>query len=178
MAGWGEQLRAQGFHYDHNTPGMAIDLAEVAPLSPQPSLKIETVCTPQALSTWVSTFIRGYGLPDELAESYYQLVLHLGYERPMRNYTGFIDGQAVAASTLFLGAGVAGIYCVATLPEARGRGLGTALTVLPLLDAREMGYYTGVLQSSDMGYPIYQKIGFRTTCLIDHYYKALEATPS
>ena len=82
-------------------------------------------------------------------------------------------GRPVAASSLVPGRGVAGVYCVATLPEARGRGLGTALTVLPLLEAREMGFHTGVLQSSDMGYPIYQKIGFRTTCLIDHYYKAL-----
>ena len=34
---------AQGFHYDHSTPGMAIDLAEVAPLSLPPRLKIELV---------------------------------------------------------------------------------------------------------------------------------------
>jgi ribosomal protein S18 acetylase RimI-like enzyme len=170
---WGEPLSQQGFHYDHNTPGMAIDLAEVSPLNLPDGLAIEPVRTPESLKTWISTFIRGYGLPDGIAESYYNLVLDLGYELPMRNYTGFLHGRAVAASTLFLGAGVAGVYSVATLPEARGRGLGTALTMLPLLEAREMGYQVGVLQSSDMGYPIYQKIGFRTTCQIDSYYKAL-----
>jgi ribosomal protein S18 acetylase RimI-like enzyme len=65
---------------------------------------------------------------------------------------------------------VAGIYDVATLPEARGRGIGSTLTLVPLLDARRVGYRTGVLQSSEMGYEVYQKMGFQHLCQIENFY--------
>jgi len=68
-----------------------------------------------------------------------------------------------------LHAGVAGIFAVSTLPEARGRGIGTALTVAPLVDAREAGYRVGTLQASDMGYPIYRKLGFQDVCQYNLY---------
>ena len=42
----------------------------------------------------------------------------LGLELPYRYYVAFLGGKPVAASMLFLAEGVAGIYSVATLPEA------------------------------------------------------------
>jgi predicted N-acetyltransferase YhbS len=76
---------------------------------------------------------------------------------------------------LFLGAGVAGIYNVATLAEARGQGIGAALTLRPLHEAREMGYRAAVLQSSEMGYQVYQRLGFRKLCMMDHFYCKAES---
>jgi ribosomal protein S18 acetylase RimI-like enzyme len=64
---------------------------------------------------------------------------------------------------LFNGAGVASVYAVATLPAARGQGIGGAITLMPLLEAREMGYRYGVLFSSEMGVSVYERIGFRLT---------------
>jgi predicted acetyltransferase len=69
----------------------------------------------------------------------------------------------------FQGAGVAGIYWVATVPEARQRGLGTAITLVPLLEARDMGYTTGILHASEMGYGVYQRIGFQELCMMNHF---------
>jgi predicted acetyltransferase len=55
---------------------------------------------------------------------------------------------------------VAGIFAVATIEAARGRGIGMAVTMAPLLDARACGYCVGVLQASEMGYPVYARMGF------------------
>ena len=79
-------------------------------------------------------------------------------------YIAYQDGEAVGTSALLLHAGVVGIFAVATIPRARGRGIGTALTLAPLLDARRRGYRVGTLQSSRMGFPVYRRLGFREVC--------------
>src|SRR6185503_10854255 len=104
----------------------------------------------------------------------FDLWMQLGLDLPIRNYLGYLNGGPVATSTVFYGGGVAGIYCVATLPEARGKGIGAAITLKPLLDAREMGYRVGVLQSSEMGFNIYQRLGFRHLCQIENFYMSVQ----
>lgn len=67
----------------------------------------------------------------------------------------------MAASLVVLREDVASIYCVATLPEARGRGIGTAITREPLLEAKNGGYDVAVLEASEMGLPVYRRLGFK-----------------
>ena len=43
---------------------------------------------------------------------------------------------------------------------ARGKGIGRAMTALPLIEARRQGYRIATLQASSMGRPIYEKMGF------------------
>ena len=87
----------------------------------------------------------------------------------IKNYMGFENGRLVAVSTLLISGGVAGIYNVGTLPAARHRGFGRAITMTPLLDARDLGYRVGVLQSSNMGFGLYSKLGFREYCKFGRY---------
>jgi hypothetical protein len=39
-----------------------------------------------------------------------------------------------------------------------------------LLEARAQGYALGALQSSDMGFNVYQRLGFRKVCEVTHFY--------
>ena len=58
---------------------------------------------------------------------------------PARQLVADLDGQPVAGAALFDSAGVAGIYNVVTVPEARGRGIGRAVTATALVEGVDRG---------------------------------------
>ena len=170
VEGWKRWLEPRGYQYDDRTPGMALDLADLPKSVPQPArLRIREVAKTD-LEVWAHTFMLGYEIPEEWVGEYLALMASLGIDLPFRHYLGTLDDTPVAASTLFLGAGVAGIYSVATVMQARGQGIGSAMTLLPLLQAAEMGYRAGVLQSSEIGFGVYRRLGFSKLCTIDAFY--------
>ncbi len=168
----GERLLAHGFSYGGDDIGMAVDLSALPEEVPVPeNLEIERVRDEETLAAWQDTLARGFGegpVEAEWAGEMYRRI-GLGDDVPWRHYLGRLDGAPVATSTLFVGVGVAGIYFVSTVEEARRRGVGGAITLAPLREAREMGYGVGVLGSSEMGYPVYRRLGFRECCRIGLY---------
>jgi GNAT superfamily N-acetyltransferase len=167
---WSPHLLRQGYGFDQQTPGMALDLAEVPATAPS-SLEIRRVVDRESLRSWVRAFVAGYGAPESWAAPMFELYQDLhDADSAMRSYLGYRKGEPVATSTMFLGAGVAGIYDVATLPSARGQGIGSEMTLAPLREARAESYRVGILQSSAMGLGIYEKLGFRTVCAMEHFF--------
>lgn len=57
--------------------------------------------------------------------------------------------------------GNAGLHMIGTLPEGRGRGIAKKMTMKLLEVAREKGSRWSVLHASQMGEPIYSKLGFQ-----------------
>lgn len=164
------RLLAHDFTYDEGPPGMAVNLLALNEDITAPSdLIIKHVRDAGTLKQWVSTLIRGFGLPDNNEGVFFDLFMGLGFDLPLRNYVGFLNGEPIATAELFLGAGVAGIYGVVTVPEARRQGIGAALTLAPLREARAIGYRIGVLDSSEMGVGVYRRLGFQEYCKMSHY---------
>jgi len=160
----GEHLLAHGFVHGFEAPAMAVDLQTMPPTSHIPDdLTIEEVTDESQLGDWCRVMTPVYEFPEFARRPWFEMLNAVGFgeQRTMRHFIGYADNRAVAASTLYLGAGVAGISSVATAPDARRRGFGTAITTTPLLEARRLGYRYGVLFSSSMGKGIYEKIGFR-----------------
>jgi len=139
----GARLETRGLVYEGDDPAMAVELGALRPsLDTIAGLSIQQVRDAAALEHWVETFIVGYEIAGvtvpELLDVHAPLAL--GAHPPWRHYLDRLHGRPVATSWPSLGGGVAGIYRVATRPEARRQGLGAALTLAPLLDARAMGY--------------------------------------
>jgi ribosomal protein S18 acetylase RimI-like enzyme len=172
-ANLGEHLLAFGFNVDHTSPGMAADLhalTEAGNAGPT-DLKIERVTDLEMLATFSEMLRDGYGMPDPIMDFIKAAEQQAGVPNPaiFRDYVAFKGTEPVGCSQLILSAGVAGIYGVATIPDARRQGIGAALTRFSLREAREMGYRLGVLHSTEMGFNMYQSLGFQQYCSITSY---------
>jgi predicted GNAT family acetyltransferase len=168
----GERLLAHGFDYGGDDIGMAADLLALREdLRLPEGFTVERVRDERSLAAWTDTLAAGFGEGPAEAEWVGEMYrrIGLGDDLPWRHYLGRLGGEPVATSTLFLAAGVAGIYFVFTVEGARRRGIGAAVTLAALDDAREAGWRVGVLGSSEMGYPVYRRLGFREYCRIGIY---------
>jgi hypothetical protein len=168
----GEHLLGHGFAAGGEEVGMAVDLDALPGAVPAPAeLAILRVRDERALVAWVETLGRGFGEGEREARWVGDTFarIGLGDDVPWRHHLGVLAGRPVATASLFLGAGAAGVYFVFTVAEARRRGIGAAMTLAPLLEARALGRRTGVLQSSAMGEPVYRRLGFREECRIAIY---------
>ncbi|MFP4529309.1 MAG: GNAT family N-acetyltransferase [Candidatus Kapaibacterium sp.] len=168
-----ERLEKAGFEFEHECPGMYIPMSEVDPdIMPRiEGLRIEFVDSQEKLKDWVKVLSEVQELTFESIGKFMEVEIKAGYEpdSPFLRWVGYIDGAPVCTSALFTGRGVPGIYYVVTLDEFRGRGLGRAITAVALLRAHEAGHKICVLQSSQMGYPLYKKMGFREKCKFHQY---------
>ena len=166
----GERLIRAGFALVSDGAGMALDLTGFEPEAPPAAVQITTVDDLAGLSDWEELQRRALALDDVRTRAWrdaHDRALSAG--GPMRVWVARVDGVPVAASGLFVAAGVAGIYNVATVPEARGRGIGRAVTVAALAEGIAQGQRTAVLGASDMGYPVYRRLGFREVSRLRSY---------
>lgn len=161
----GSRLEDKGFSHLYAAAGMAADLSNLGagPGTP-PELSIRQVRTPVALRSWAKITTTVFEFPDFATAPWFDMHATVGFDGAYRHYLGLLRGVPVAAASLFLGSGVAGISNVATLAHERRRGIGSAVTLEALLDARREKFRIGVLFASDAGKSIYEKLGFTTYC--------------
>ena len=79
-----------------------------------------------------------------------------------RNYVAYAGDEPAACVAILPVDGDAGVFEVATLPEARGQGLCGLLFKRALWDAREEGCDISTLQATKKGEPVYARLGYRS----------------
>lgn len=140
----GARLSERGLKHTGETPTMTLALSYLDARNAQVAdLEIEQVRDLATFRTWMDVFGVSYGVPPSEGRTLFDLWTQSdkSFTDPsLRFYLGRLDGEPVATSALTLGARCAGIWTVSTLAKARRRGVGSALTVAPLLIAREAGY--------------------------------------
>lgn len=77
-------------------------------------------------------------------------------------FIAYLDGTPVSIAMTIVSHGVAGIYWVGSLEQARGKGLGRAVTAAATNAGFELGTEAASLQASPMGKPIYEAMGYET----------------
>ena len=77
------------------------------------------------------------------------------------NYIARLEDRAVASVVSQDHGGDCSIWWVATVPEARGRGLAQGLMRRALADGRARGCEVSTLQATKLGRPVYERLGYR-----------------
>ncbi len=154
-------------------PAMRVEAADVPELSLAAGVTLWWATDPASLRSAMQLVAAGFGLPDELGDRMADLMENAaGPASPVRTVVARLDDKPVAsAQGVYIGHAV-GIYNVATLEEARGQGIGAAVTIAVLRDAMARGAGFGVLESSDLGHPVYRRIGFRDIATLQVFGRA------
>ena len=167
-----KRLEAHGWRYHDDLPFLAAPIEAIPPLTDVPErLLIERVHDRGTQTAWEHAMEHGFGMASDEAQAVFAMAEKAGFDPtgPWVRFVGTLDDQPVASSGLMIRAGLAAIYNVATIPEARRRGIGMAMTNAALDHARGLGYHVAVLGTSPAGRGIYERMGFREVQVVREY---------
>lgn len=137
------------------------------PLSLTTDVRIIEALDASALRDFDEALIHAYPVP-ELTFPDDRITDERVLGGPMRYFVGYEDARPVACAAAYIGEREVGVYMVATLPEARGKGHGAAITAATIAAAPNL---PAVLQASELGQPVYRRLGFQDISPYTLWYK-------
>jgi ribosomal protein S18 acetylase RimI-like enzyme len=156
-----QRLTARGFVLSlDEMPGMVAPLDALPALELPADASLERVGDVASLRSWLEVLVAGFEMPAIMGETFLKFgSLGFGPDMP-EVYLARLSGRPVAtALAVVVGGGVV-ITNVTTLSDARGKGLGRAITLAAMHHGARAGAAIAVLQSSEMGFRIYRSLGF------------------
>lgn len=145
-----------------STPGMVafpIDSDAIAECA-APELEIRRVTDAAGIDAHRQAVTAGFGSDPAVAKG---SVCANVLDRPeCVVYVGYADGDPVVSGLGWRTGRTIGVYSIATTESARRRGYGAAMTARVVADGAAAGCNVAALQASELGRPIYERLGFRT----------------
>ena len=167
----GERLIARGLHPVEHATGMSLELSEWAPV--EPAVRVDEVTDEPGLTTYGRLIMQYWEIPphEQALVTDLNRYWSRGRTRGHRFLAFSDDGVPLGKGYLSLEGpyGVAGIFGMSVLPEARGRGVGGAMTVAMLNRAKAAGCARTVLHSSERAVDLYRRTGFIRRCPLTAY---------
>ncbi len=162
-----DRLAARGLQSVENATGMSLELADWKAADLPPGVAYREVLGDADLEEFHKLTTVYWEIPDDEAPLVARFQREWGPGRaPGHRYLALVDGVPVAKGYLSLAGppGVAAIYAMTTIPEARGRGIASGLTTVLISRARDVGRRRVVLHSSDTAVGVYRRAGFVERC--------------
>jgi ribosomal protein S18 acetylase RimI-like enzyme len=170
----GSLLRARGLQAVERVAGMSIDLATVGGATPETEgVRYVEVLDNNAMRRYSDLIVDYWEVPEDSRTLVEEINRFWGPgTAPLHRWIAVTDrGEAIGKVLLSLAAppGVAAIYGMSVRPQARGRGVASALTDVALGRAKELKCRRVVLHSSEMAVGVYERSGFRKRCDLTVY---------
>jgi hypothetical protein len=152
-------LRSHGWSLAGHGPLMLRPAGGEMP-TPPPGLRIEEVRDEESLQAFEATTIRGFPLTElEGQEPGAAFSPDILSDDRNHMWLGWEGDRPVSIAATYVEAGINNVTLVATVPEARRRGYGAALTWRASLADPEL---PALLIATDEGRPVYEQIGYMT----------------
>ncbi|MGH2533625.1 MAG: GNAT family N-acetyltransferase [Thermomicrobiales bacterium] len=152
-------LRPHGWTLLGHEPFMLRPAGGTAPPLP-PGLRIEEVRTAESLRAFEDAIVRGFPMPELEAQGPgAAFIPEMLTDDRQRFWVGWEEDRPVSAAATFVAAGINDVTLVATVPEARRRGYGAALTWRATLADPTL---SSLLLATDDGRPVYEGMGYVT----------------
>jgi GNAT superfamily N-acetyltransferase len=157
-----EAAEAAGLQLVYEMPEMTLAEKLEPPELPAGAKLRKLTAVEQANDFWrvAITSYADIGFPPEIFAGYTN---HAGLlAENVVAFLALLDGEPVGIAMTMVSHGVAGIYWVGSLEQARGKGIGRAVTVAATNAGFDLGADVASLQASPMGRPIYLELGYET----------------
>jgi GNAT superfamily N-acetyltransferase len=158
-------LSAYGMRLAGYPPLMVRPPSSLPPAPPE--LYIVEAADDDTLRDLDRVMIHGYPIHEMHPEDHLTDARALG--GPLRCFVGYLGDEPVTCAAAYIGEQEVGVYMVATLPQARGKGYGAAVTAAAVASAPGL---PAVLQASDNGQPVYARLGFQMVTPFTLWYKS------
>jgi ribosomal protein S18 acetylase RimI-like enzyme len=165
------ELREALWQVFEDEPALVLPSIPAAPPLPA-GLQVKLVEDSEGRRDLIRVMAAGFGAPtadggtelspeafDSLAPS-----LACALDPDVALLVGYINNQPVSLAIFFRVGSIAGITGVATVPDYRRRGLGTALTWAALREGAARGCTRATLAALGASYDLYRKMGFIHIC--------------
>jgi ribosomal protein S18 acetylase RimI-like enzyme len=171
----GESLRSKAQAVFHRNglglavehPGMLADRV-LPPARPLPPLEIRAVRSEADRQAFCHVNAVAFGIPFPWCREVYDLEAAWGEN--FAGYLGCVRGEPVSTAATMMAEGVAGLYCVATLPGQCGKGYAETVVRHALKQARErFGVERTILQACASALPLYRRMGYEVVTRFSVY---------
>jgi GNAT superfamily N-acetyltransferase len=130
-------------------------------------LSVDVAESRAELLTSIEVMTEGFAMPEDLVEPLLTVVDAM--QGSFVQVTARLDGRPVGSGTVFFDGTTGGLYNIATVPDARGQGVGRAITATLANVARERGCAQTVLHASEAGRPLYERLGYEAVCVVPQF---------
>lgn len=168
-APFSQELLSQGFSFKEENIGMHCLLDGLAFHAPSP-LSFCRVEKEEDVEAFCSVLV-SIGLHPQTFPLIYQPLPKILYQEGacLEMYLGWAGSVPVVTGMIVFHAHAAGLYYVATCPEERKKGYGTAMMKHLLNRAQRKGYHLATLQASQEGKGLYERLGFSCSSSFKEY---------
>jgi ribosomal protein S18 acetylase RimI-like enzyme len=140
-------------------PGMMAPML-LPPVKPLPSIEVRRVANETLQRAFTEITAVSFDIPYTVAHAVYS------QDRAWRGdywgFVGMVDTKPVSIAAIVAAAGALGVYSLATYPIHRHQGYGEAMLRAAVSEVqRHTGIERVVLQSTEAGYALYHRMGFR-----------------
>jgi Acetyltransferase (GNAT) domain len=148
-------------------PPLMLRAADAPLPAPPPELRIVEIRGSANAEAFERTLVDGYPAPQFQPFAGVRLFTPNTFAaKGWHHFVGFVGDRPVAAGSSYVGEQLVRVENIATLDDVRGRGYGAAITAATI--AADVSK-PATLVASDLGRPVYEKLGFRAVARVTYW---------